>query len=329
MLPDTHRTLLVHPERWELIASGLDPESSIGMEERACPSRKRRRGNSALQSGANKDPHDISDGSTSISGKPGRHFALQETSGEPSPERVHWYRRNCWSHSHAELLIGLEGTTVYGLGDRFQLVRPGTVMAFAAMEPHQSGYPPFEPDLAHLWISLMKDHFTARIVRLHQGRMTSSAIGPGVFEWTNPGWLLETSPGHPPPVPSELKAFRLRRLAMDLVLVILEQDTLPATAPDSGNDQRRLIESIQQHLRQTAGRGDSLDSLARIAGYSRFHFLRLFHRETGYTVHTYVDRCRRHRVRELIASGWSRKAIAAELGFATPQSFSRWYRTRG
>ena len=246
----------------------------------------------------------------------------------PPAERRRWYRRYRWAHSHAELVFGLEGETVYGLGDAFYPIGPGTVIAFAPMEPHQNGYPPFESDLEHLWISLMPNHFTARVVRMRQGRMTAMAVGPEVYEWNDPRRLLDSPPDHPARSPDAWRAFRLRRLAMDLILTILEHEIPFSEKADTGAGQGRLVLSIQQHLQKTAGRGDSLDSLSRIAGYSRFHFLRMFRREAGCTVHAYVDRCRRRRVHERMAEGWSQKAIAVELGFATPQSFSRWHRAQ-
>ncbi len=239
------------------------------------------------------------------------------------------YRRERRAHSHAELLFGLRGETVYGLGEAFYPVGPGTVMAFAPMELHQNGYPAFEPPVDHLWISLMHDGFTARRVRVRQGCMLSENVGASVYDalCLPPGEPLKSQADRKPEEPLELSLFRVRTLALNVVLALLDGDRRRGTtAADATQSRRRLIASIQRHLRRTAGRGDSLDSLARIAGYSRYHFHRIFQRETGQTVLAYINRCREQRVRECLARGETQKMIASELGFATPQAYSRWLR---
>ena len=82
--------------------------------------------------------------------------------------------------------------------------------------------------------------------------------------------------------------------------------------------------SHQELMLMLHGRGVTLDMLARISGYSKFHFLRLFQRCTGQTVHTYIDHCRRQRVEAMLQQGCAKKEIAAALGFSCPAAFSRW-----
>jgi len=87
-----------------------------------------------------------------------------------------------------------------------------------------------------------------------------------------------------------------------------------------------VVGAVQAHLRSTAGRGDHLESLADMAGYSKFHFLRVFKQETGMTVQAFINAARATRVAELQANGASVGAIAQELGFASASSFRRWWR---
>ena len=87
--------------------------------------------------------------------------------------------------------------------------------------------------------------------------------------------------------------------------------------------------TIRRHIETANGKGCGLDSLARIAGYSKYHFLRLFHKHIGMTLHEYVDRCRRQAYRRLAADGLRQNAIADALGFAHPSTLTRWRKRMG
>ncbi len=254
---------------------------------------------------------------------------MQMRKATVSERRHRQYLHSRRSHSQAELMIALRGQTLYGLGETLYKVRPGTVMAFAPMEPHQNGYPPGTPDLDHLWVSLMRDGFVVRRVRLRQGRMLSAPVAGGVYDVLNLPLATRRSldgTDTPRDTPLELRRLCSHTLAACIVLTVLDAVHRQEPTRNAHAARADLIASIRRHLRQTAGRGDSLDSLARIAGYSRHHFLRLFHRETGETVQAYINRCRLRRMQEGLANGDSQKVIASELGFATPQAFSRWKR---
>lgn len=239
-----------------------------------------------------------------------------------SVSRRRWCARHSHPHSHAEMMIALAGRTVYHLQGRFVAVCPATVILFRPMEPHQCSYPPEEADVDHLWFHLMRDHFAARRVRVHSGRISSVPLGDGIISWSCPEWLFRMAEKEPP----EWIAFRLRLLAMHLVQSVLESRGQSNRVRSQEESVRAIIRSIQRHLEQTAGCGDSLASLARIAGYSPYHFHRLFRRYAGCRVHDFLNRCRLQRVRQRQAEGWTCKAIAQELGFASPQSFARWQR---
>jgi AraC family transcriptional regulator len=83
---------------------------------------------------------------------------------------------------------------------------------------------------------------------------------------------------------------------------------------------RRALDYIEAHLA-----GDlSLVALARAAGYSPYHFARLFKASTSTSPHQYVVRRRVERARELLATtGWSVAFIAQEVGFASASHLAR------
>ena len=67
----------------------------------------------------------------------------------------------------------------------------------------------------------------------------------------------------------------------------------------------------------------SLKEIARASGYSRFHFLRLFKKETGHTPHAFVMKCRIERSMKLLREGVSLADAAYATGFSDQAHFSR------
>ena len=83
---------------------------------------------------------------------------------------------------------------------------------------------------------------------------------------------------------------------------------------------RRVIDYIEEHLK------DELDNklLAETAGYSEFHFLRLFREIVGLTPADYI---RKRRISEIVRHIGSEKRpicdIAFEYGFNSKENFTR------
>ena len=81
----------------------------------------------------------------------------------------------------------------------------------------------------------------------------------------------------------------------------------------------RIVDYIETHLEDKL----DLDSLAREAGYSKYHLHRMFASIVGFTVHSYVQRRRlTEAARLLIFSDKPIIEIALFAGYETQQSFS-------
>lgn len=81
----------------------------------------------------------------------------------------------------------------------------------------------------------------------------------------------------------------------------------------------RIVEYIESHLEDKL----DLESLAREAGYSKYHLHRMFTSVVGFTVHSYVQRRRlTEAARLLIFTNQSIMEIALFAGYKTQQSFS-------
>lgn len=71
----------------------------------------------------------------------------------------------------------------------------------------------------------------------------------------------------------------------------------------------------------------TLDDLARCAGVSRYHLIRVFSEETGLTPHRYLQAVRANRARDLLAAGVDPAEAAARSGFADQAHMGRVYKS--
>ena len=246
----------------------------------------------------------------------------------PPMAYVHWRATHPDRHSQPEVLVALRGTTVQGLGDAVYRCSPGTVFFVAPHQRHDLNYPPTSPPVTHLWVGLHPNAVHARVLHVNQGRIRVGAnftVAPAALAVD---WAELVARGRQTPEPACARLYLLAALTALAGALVAAGYAEPA-ADERARMQADVLAAIRRQLDETAGAGTSLESLARLAGYSKFHFLRLFKAHTGHTVHAYIDRCRQRRVKAWQAQGWTCKAMGQELGFSCPAAFSRWRRSRG
>jgi AraC-like DNA-binding protein len=100
-------------------------------------------------------------------------------------------------------------------------------------------------------------------------------------------------------------------------------DREPRIAP-SPADRRRAVAAAMS-IDERAHEPLDLDTLAREAGLSPFHFLRLFAAVVGATPHQYVVRARLRRAARILAADEARSVtdVALEVGFGDISNFTR------
>ncbi len=250
---------------------------------------------------------------------------------EPVPELAEREEVSANLHKHAyrEIMFALDGPGNYGaLGGVYPSL-PGAVFLFDKFEEHQNSYPSHYPDVDHLWIFLFEDHVIFRLILVRE--KGSNLIGP----WTRllpmrkvGSRIAERIFGGQAAcgLPDDFRRLETHTGLTALASAIVKEGYSAPGEDDKEPFQKRVIATIRDHVRKTAGSGASLDSLARMSGYSKFYFLRLFREHTGMCVHEYIDCCRLERVRKMQECGCYKKEIAAELGFSSLSAFSRWYR---
>jgi AraC family transcriptional regulator len=89
----------------------------------------------------------------------------------------------------------------------------------------------------------------------------------------------------------------------------------------------RTLAMVIAYIEEHAHEAVALDTLARIANVSRFHFARMFKLSTGVSPMMYVEQNRIRKAQALIKEEQlSLAAIAAEVGFADQSHFTRRFR---
>lgn len=87
------------------------------------------------------------------------------------------------------------------------------------------------------------------------------------------------------------------------------------------------LELVLSYMRENLGRSVSLDDLASLVSFSRFHFVRCFKAATGSTPYRYLTELRVDLSRKYLESGNDTIArIGQRCGFSGPEHFSRCFR---
>lgn len=238
-----------------------------------------------------------------------------------------WMVENTHRHQHTEVMFVLEGRGRHGYRGEVYPFGPGTGFCFGPGEDHDEEVPEWGPDAQVLWVNLTQRGFAARLLSFrsdlprsggHLGHLLMAEdYGPIGF---NPLTRLRYLEFAQPPV----RPLILRAGIELLLAAIIGHGYEPDDRPGEESVQRRMIRMVTDHLHAIGGAA-TLDDCARLAGYSKSHFHRLFQLYTGQRVQDYINDCRLIRIGELEQRGWKKQDLAQHFGFSSAASFSRWY----
>lgn len=257
-----------------------------------------------------------------------------ETPPVSDGDQVEVYRKWLYSghvdtHANREGVLVLEGDSYGSLDGAIHRLSPGNLILFDAGTPHSQGYPHKTSHLLHLWFNIFELGVVANFgEKKKSGRYnvvyTTAIQDELVAKIINETWdkMISTT--------GRLKdAYRLKLMAIlsECVSRLLLNDNLSKGDPKE-RQRREVLDTVIQHIDQSNGAIVSVDDLAEITGYSKFHFLRLFKRRTGMTVGDYMNKCRIDACRRMLEQGMMKKEIAEKLGFSCQSAFSHWYRDK-
>ena len=246
------------------------------------------------------------------------------------PRHARWMRRHTQRHRFRELLIGLSGTTLYGFKGNVYRISPGTVMLLDSDEEHDDQYPSFDPSCRHIWLhepskrgpyTVIWHCYEVRSQRVRKASPPRRAVLPSATVFWESWDLLRAQPGDP------LLRGRFFAAFVAMILDVYEYSTRRPPSTDAGEqDRRAMVAEIAAIIEQNLDGDLSLDHLARLAGYSKFHFLRLFQQYQGCSLKDYICQVKLGRAKELLRQGLKTVAISEQIGFANPSAFYRFFR---
>lgn len=246
------------------------------------------------------------------------------------PARQRWRLRNTHAHAHREILIALEGEQIYGHAVGAVCCRPGTILYIDRLEAHDNGYLPGTSGFCHLWCSLTAAGVLVRKRRtLASGATTAQALPLSGWDDALSGQLSAILDRHRAVATDQARLARLdlMTVATSIIARLVESGWQPETTDASRA--ANAVDLACRHIVETRGVGISLDGLAQLTCYSRFHFLRLFRAQAGCSLREFIDQVRRDEVRRVRQQGGGARAAAAHIGFASASAFSRWCRRNG
>lgn len=232
-------------------------------------------------------------------------------------------------HAHTEILIVLNGKGEYGVFGRMYPCAPGSVFLIDSFKEHQNCYTDMYVEADHLWVFIFEDHVMFRLIHIGQGYAAIAGLWTHIIPTADIGMSLSGSIICNSPdlgIPNEYRRFDAYSVLTSLISVIVREGYSQQLRDDNTSFQKKVISTIRHHIYETAGKGASLETLAMMSGYSKFHFLRLFNAHTGISLRNYINHCRLERVSQMLSDGCYKKEIALALGFSSLSAFSRWYR---
>jgi|SRR5271170_956327 len=91
-------------------------------------------------------------------------------------------------------------------------------------------------------------------------------------------------------------------------------------------DEKTVVRTVRQYLEDHYTENVSLEDLARVAGLSAYHLLRVFRSETGLPPHAFLEQVRVNRAREFLRAGSSIADVTFKTGFSDQSHLSRHFK---
>ena len=118
------------------------------------------------------------------------------------------------------------------------------------------------------------------------------------------------------------------RLERECALLALLDELTPTVSADHQRLGDPAVTTAVEYLRDTFAHPADLDTLAAIAGTTKFRLLRRFRAEIGVSPHQFLVSVRVAHARRLLSVGTPISEVAANTGFADQSHLTRQFRRR-
>jgi len=235
-----------------------------------------------------------------------------ETTRMTRPYRQ-WQCENSHFHSYTELMLCVAGTHIYGVHGKAVSLSPGSLLLLPKQIPHDNWYSEHHAECVDLWLHLLPHgHVSMNFVehapgvKLDGKRMVVKDED-FLMDFQKACILLDRE---------NMPSLKTQSFLFYLMLVIFEKFAQGAIA-ESLSDENLIIKHIKKYILENLSDHLSLDELARVAGYSPFHFHRIFTKSEKMTPRNFIEKNRIQLSCKLLEQGYSVTAAAFESGFST------------
>lgn len=247
-------------------------------------------------------------------------------------DHVDWLKGHEHSHSHVEIQFVLRGRRTVSLNHQVYPSFPGCVFVFDENTVHDAKYPPKSSgDSLDLWIYAFDEIFWASLLWTERGRLKPidrrvfAASGLEMSTYVRgPTRLLRASSES-----DEVKRRALVNVLSWLLFALLASNAKDASSLDRSERQALIMAGVQAHIETSIDDDLSVDALAAMTGYSKYHFIRTFRKHVGLTPLECVNETRKAKVMKWRKEGLLDKEMAARLGFSSHTAFSLWLKKHG
>lgn len=250
-----------------------------------------------------------------------------EVTPVPPPADTSWFRSSSIICQSREILLCLnDGDGVRTLNNRYYPYRAGYLFLMDINDQTDYYFPPgLNGNMFFLCCLYSESQVLFLIFRLEDGRpvyLVRDCFADGSWfhlflrAWKNLHYYDGSAA-------TALLKTRFCALVQAAVIELLYSKN-SAMADKSTTFHINVIMMIQRYIEQTQGRNSNIADLARKAGLSKFHFMRLFKKHTGKTLHEYVNQVRLKSMIQLEQEGYLHKNIASALGFSSPSAYCSW-----
>ncbi len=235
------------------------------------------------------------------------------------------------THSHddmREIVLVLEGECEIMIGDDVCRGGPGTLMLVDAGVPHQFWYPANSRPSRHVWY-MFKPHYMIFAAVSDDGSRQRTlpafrdyrCFDPYIINAVVRTWDALLAGDRSEENLAELKA--LIRLLSVMQVKLYDDASTDDSRLSTKRSRDRKLWNVMRYIEYQCGRECSVDTLARLSGYSRGHFMRLFRDHAGCSVLDYINCQRRARYGSLPPDA-PLKSVAEQLGFRSVAAFLHW-----
>lgn len=239
------------------------------------------------------------------------------------PEYVQWRADSQERHDHCvEIIVGLSGRSAFGFNSEVYVIEPGVCMISASRDYHDTGRSLDGAPAEYVCFHFYPGYIYWEIFELNHinfNSLTLFTLKDTSFNW----WCCnELENVHNLNLNPTQKRIFLESLLTCIKLSILDQ--IPRNPANPYPCRRDRIFMVMKKIINSHGANISASDMARLAGYSKYHFLHIFKEHTGCTLGEYINKVRLAHCRKLMDQGVEQKRIATEIGFKSTVAFSHW-----